>query len=468
VSSAAARAASGTPIVDALHRRRTERGPRVVAIGGGTGLSTLLRGLKVYTSNLTAIVTVADDGGSSGQLRRQLGVPPPGDFRQCIAALAEAEPLMTQLLEYRFQEGASLGGHAFGNLLLVAMQRITGSFEEGLRESSRVLNVRGRILPATLMDVTLSAELVNAEVIHGESALPHGGAAIERVFLAPAAPPAYPEALDAIHDADLVVIGPGSLYTSVLPNLLVPELTEALRTTGALRVYVTNVASQPGETDGYTLKDYLAALQRHVGELPFDYVLVNSHLVALPVAWGVTQVGPEAAAEGYGVPVVAVDVLDLSRPTRHDPRQLAERLSQLPAQTEIAILFGNEQHGLSNEELHRCHWHVQIPADAEYGVLNLAAAVQVISYELRMQWLQAGDIATVSNSWDVPLATSSEIEQLFLHLQKLLLELDFYDPDNPRQLLTRLRRLLLRSGLDRMEVNILRGILAAAMARIDH
>lgn len=151
-----------------------------------------------------------------------------------------------------------------------------------------------------------------------------------------------------------------------------------------------------------------------------------------------------------------------------DPRQLAERLSQLPAQTEIAILFGNEQHGLSNEELHRCHWHVQIPADAEYGVLNLAAAVQVISYELRMQWLQAGDIATVSNSWDVPLATSSEIEQLFLHLQKLLLELDFYDPDNPRQLLTRLRRLLLRSGLDRMEVNILRGILAAAMARIDH
>ena len=151
-----------------------------------------------------------------------------------------------------------------------------------------------------------------------------------------------------------------------------------------------------------------------------------------------------------------------------DPRQLAERLSQLPAQTEIAILFGNEQHGLSNEELHRCHWHVQIPADAEYGVLNLAAAVQVISYELRMQWLQAGDIATVSNSWDVPLATSSEIEQLFLHLQKLLLELDFYDPDNPRQLLTRLRRLLLRSGLDRMEGNILRGILAAAMARIDH
>lgn len=151
-----------------------------------------------------------------------------------------------------------------------------------------------------------------------------------------------------------------------------------------------------------------------------------------------------------------------------DPRQLAERLSQLPTQTEIAILFGNEQHGLSNEELHRCHYHVQIPADAQYGVLNLAAAVQVICYELRMQWLQAEQVATVSNAWDVPLATSSEIEQLFVHLQQLLLELDFYDPDNPRQLLTRLRRLLLRSGLDRMEVNILRGILAAAMAHIDH
>lgn len=339
--SAAARSANGTPLVDALHRRRTDRGPRIVAIGGGTGLSTLLRGLKVYTSNLTAIVTVADDGGSSGLLRQQLGVPPPGDFRQCIAALAEAEPLMTQLLEYRFSEGASLEGHAFGNLLLVAMQRITGSFEEGLRESSRVLNVRGQILPATLEDVTLSAELVNAEVVHGESALPHGGAAIHRVFLAPDAPTAYPLALQAIHDAEMVVVGPGSLYTSVLPNLLVPELMAALRTTRALRVYVSNVASQPGETDDYTLSDYLTALQQHIGRLPFDYVLVNHHLVELPPEWGVTQVGPEAAAEAYDVPIVSADLLDMSRPTRHDPALLAARLVRLYHQRRPAWLGRN-------------------------------------------------------------------------------------------------------------------------------
>ncbi len=332
---ATARVATGTPLLDALYRRRTQRGPRIVAIGGGTGLSTLLRGLKQYTANITAIVTVADDGGSSGRLRRQLGVPPPGDFRQCIAALAEAEPLMTQLFEYRFEGGDGIAGHSFGNLFIVAMQRITGSFESALRESSRVLNVAGRILPATLQDVTLSAELVNAEVVHGESAVPHGGAAIHRVFLQPEAPAAYPEAVQAILDADLLIIGPGSLYTSVLPNLLVPGLTEAIRQTGALRVYVVNVASQPGETDGYVLSDYLAALERHIGRLPVDKVLVNHHLVPLPPEWGVTQVGPDEAAARHGVPVVAADLLNLARPTRHDPARLAAQL---------VALYSSERH----------------------------------------------------------------------------------------------------------------------------
>lgn len=327
--SAAARSAPGAPIVDALYRRRAQRGPKIVAIGGGTGLSTLLRGLKTHTENLTAIVTVADDGGSSGKLRRQLGVPPPGDFRQCIAALAEAEPLMTHLLEYRFRESDALDGHSFGNLFIVAMQRITGSFELALEETSRVLNVIGRILPSTLTDVTLSAELVNAEVVHGESAVPYGGAAIDRVFLRPAAPPAFGEAVTAIHEADMVIIGPGSLYTSVLPNLLVPELTEAIRQTHAVRVYVSNVASQPGETDGYALADYLAALTRHIGPLPVDYVLVNNHLVELPVEWGVTQVGPDAAAERFAIPILQSDLLDMTRTTRHDPVKLAARLLAL-------------------------------------------------------------------------------------------------------------------------------------------
>ena len=274
-------------------------------------------------------MTVADDGGSSGRLRQQLGVPPPGDFRQCIAALAEAEPLMTQLFEYRFQNGDALAGHSFGNLFIVAMQGITGSFEVALRESSRVLNVIGRILPATLMDVTLSAELVNAEVVHGESVLPHSGAAIHRVFLQPDAPDAYPDALQAIYEADLVIIGPGSLYTSVLPNLLVPGLTQALRATHALRVYVCNVASQPGETDGYMLGDYLAALERHIGPPPVDYVVVNSHLVELPAEWGVTQVGPGPSAHRFGIPTIATDLLNIARPTRHDPTKLAARLIAL-------------------------------------------------------------------------------------------------------------------------------------------
>ncbi len=327
--SAATRTTSNTSLVDVLHRQRARRGPRIVAIGGGTGLSTLLRGLKQHTANLTAIVTVADDGGSSGRLRRQLGVLPPGDFRQCIAALAEAEPLMTELFEYRFDEGADLEGHSFGNLFIVAMQRITGSFERALEESGRVLKVAGQILPATLCDVTLSAELANATVVHGESAVPHSGEAIDHVFLLPPEPPAYPGAVQAIRDADLIIVGPGSLYTSIMPNLLVPGLTEALREARALRIYVVNVASQPGETDGYALSDYLRALQQHIGRLPVDYILVNDHLVELPAEWGVTQVGPEPAADAFAIPIVSDDLLDMNRPTRHDPAKLAARILRL-------------------------------------------------------------------------------------------------------------------------------------------
>ena len=326
---AATRTTSNTSLVDVLHRQRARRGPRIVAIGGGTGLSTLLRGLKQHTSNLTAIVTVADDGGSSGRLRRQLGVLPPGDFRQCIAALAEAEPLMTELFEYRFDEGAELEGHSFGNLFIAAMQRITGSFEKALEESGRVLKVAGQILPATLCDVTLSAELANATVVHGESAVPHSGEAIDHVFLLPPDPPAYPDAVAAIHAANLIVIGPGSLYTSVMPNLLVPGLAEALREAHAMRIYVVNVASQPGETDGYVLSDYLRALQQHIGRLPIDCVLVNGRLVDLPPEWGVTQVGPEQGAAVFGIPIVSADLLDTNRTTRHDPAKLAAQLLRL-------------------------------------------------------------------------------------------------------------------------------------------
>lgn len=309
-------------------RRRGQSGPKIVAVGGGTGLSTLLRGLKTHTSNLTAIVTVADDGGSSGRLRRSLHVPPPGDFRQCIAALADTEPLMQSLFEYRFGDGGELGGHAFGNLFIVAMTGITGSFVGALQASSRVLKVAGRIVPSTLAHVTLYAELEDDRVMTGESAVPKGSAPIRRVFLEPAAPAAYPEAVRAILEADLVVLGPGSLYTSVLPNLLVPQIAAALAATKAPVLYVANVATQPGETDGYSLAEHVAALRRHAGPDVVDLVLANDNLRAapFPASWHATPVAPALALNGDGPPprLVAADVVSAAQPTRHDPAKLAE------------------------------------------------------------------------------------------------------------------------------------------------
>ena len=318
-------------LADIVYRHRSRhRGPKIVAIGGGTGLSTLLRGLKEHTANLTAIVTVADDGGSSGRLRRRLGVLPPGDFRQCLTALAEAEPLMSQLFEYRFSEESGLDGHSFGNLFIVAMSGITGNFEGALSGSSQVLAVRGRILPSTLQNVVLSAELVNEAIVHGESQVPHGGAAIQRVFLRPSDALAYPDAVSAILEADLIVVGPGSLYTSVLPNLLVGDITKAIRASRALKVYICNVATQPGETDGYTLGDHIRAIYRHVGDGLFHCVLANDHFTPfIPPQWGVSAVRLDDLLPNSGLRVVAANVVDEARPTRHDPRKLARSLLQL-------------------------------------------------------------------------------------------------------------------------------------------
>src|SRR5256884_1819490 len=234
--------------------RFLQKGPRVVALGGGTGLSTMLRGLKKYTGNLTAIVTVADDGGSSGKLRAEYRILPPGDFRQCITALADVEPLMTTLFQHRFKEG-SLNGHSFGNLFIMAMAEITGDFEHAIRESGRVLAVRGQIVPSTLRDVTLMAEMDSGETRGGESDIPppHGhrvNATLKRVFLGPE-PTINPEAEEAILNAEMIIIGPGSLYTSILPNLIVDGMAEALKASPAIKVYVCNVATQPGGTDAF-------------------------------------------------------------------------------------------------------------------------------------------------------------------------------------------------------------------------
>lgn len=314
-------------LVDRVYRHHMlRRGPKIVAIGGGTGLSTLLRGLKQYTGNLTAIVTMADDGGSSGRLRRELGVPPPGDFRQCLAALADAEPLMSRLLQHRFTEGMGLGGHSFGNLFIVAMAEVTGTFERAIRESCRVLAVRGQVLPSTLADVTLCAEFEGDEHIAGESRIGEVGKPIRRAYLRPEHPPAYPEAVRAVLDADLIVIGPGSLYTSILPNLLVQEIAGAVKASSALKVYVCNVATQRGETENYRVVDHVQALERQLGEGLFQYVVVNSNLPArTPEVQPVVLSGEEA--ERYHV--VEADVADSQHPRMHQPLKLAQALMRL-------------------------------------------------------------------------------------------------------------------------------------------
>ena len=307
--------------------RQLARGPRVVAIGGGTGLSSLLRGIKRYTGNIVAIVTVADDGGSSGRLRKEYRVLPPGDFRQCLVALAETEPLMTDLFSHRFSGEGSLAGHSFGNLFIAAMTEITGDFEHAVRESGKVLAVRGQIVPSTLTDVVLCAT-AGEELRVGESKVPHGDERIDRVFLEPAAPPINPEAEAAILDAELIIIGPGSLYTSILPNLLVEGMVEALRATPAVKIYVCNVASQPGETTGFAVSEHLAAIEAHIGGNIFDYVIVNSNLSPpLPqsaLAAGVARITFDRdRASQKPVHYILADVVSQRISSHHDPEKLA-------------------------------------------------------------------------------------------------------------------------------------------------
>jgi uncharacterized cofD-like protein len=255
-----------------LNHRRLNRGPRIVVVGGGTGL----RGLKTYSANITAIVTVADDGGSSGRLRREMGVQPPGDIRNCLTALASEEKLLTELFRYRFETGDGLAGHSFGNLFLSAMTAITGDFELAIAASSRVLAVRGEVLPATLSDVRLWAEMEDGRRIEGESNIPEARGRIVKLGCTPENPPALPSVIEAIRTADYIIIGPGSLYTSVIPNLLVPEIAEAIEKREVPRIYVCNVMTQPGETDNHSVGDHIRAIDQACGRALFDAVLVQS------------------------------------------------------------------------------------------------------------------------------------------------------------------------------------------------
>jgi uncharacterized cofD-like protein len=322
----------GDTVVETLSRhRRRERGPRIAAIGGGHGLSNLLRGLKNYTFNITAIVTVADDGGSSGLLRREMGILPPGDIRNCLAALSNDEAFMSQLFQYRFPDGG-LGGHSFGNLFISALAEITGSFEEAVAESGRVLAVHGQVLPSTLREVSLLADIrlrdPAGEVrIEGESSIPKAAGKVRHVWLEPSSPPAFPESIRALLSADLIVIGPGSLYTSLLPNLLVPDLADAIRASRALKVYVCNLATQNGETDGYSTGDHLRALEEHCGDGLFDVILANDHYNGkLPenLDWVKTE---DELRDDYMVR--RADLIDEEYPWRHDPLKLSQVLMDL-------------------------------------------------------------------------------------------------------------------------------------------
>jgi uncharacterized cofD-like protein len=322
------------PLVELVYQKRSlARGPRIVAIGGGTGLSTLLRGLKEYSSNITAVVTVADDGGSSGKLRQELGVPPVGDIRNCIAALADAEPTMTSLMQYRFPASDAepgLAGHAFGNLLIAAMADITGDFEEGVRQANRVLAVRGQVLPVAPVALSLNAELADGSHLVGQSQIMRSRG-IRRVWLSPVDVEACPEAVEAIRSADLIVMGPGSLYTSILPSLLVPGIRSAVESARGLRVFVANVATQVGETEGYTLSEHVAALSAHeVGQL-VDVVLANDdHTARVPEGYPAEPVRIDLPASGGAWPQLALAALvDPEHAHRHHPQRLAQALLEL-------------------------------------------------------------------------------------------------------------------------------------------
>lgn len=325
-------------------RRFLGRGPKVVAVGGGTGIPTLLRGLKHYTANITAVVTVADDGGSSGRLRTEFGILPPGDIRNCLVALADTETLMERLFQHRFTNGDGLTGHPFGNLLILAMTETTGNFYDAVRASSQILAIRGRVMPATLDQVVLKAQLESGGIVVGESLIGRSPSPIRRLYLERVAPEPdgskeiqpLTDALHALEQADIIVLGPGSLYTSILPNLLVPGVADAVRRSRALKVYVCNVMTQPGETDQYTVSQHIQALIDHAGYGIINTCLVNSQPISEPLLKKYLEqhaipVRIDAKeSQRLGVEVVRAALLDDNQEyVRHDPDKLAREISQL-------------------------------------------------------------------------------------------------------------------------------------------
>jgi uncharacterized cofD-like protein len=321
-------------IVDILYQRKhLSRGPRIVAIGGGTGLSVLLMGLKEYTSNITAIVTVADSGGSSGRLRQEFDILPPGDIRNCLVALADAPALMRDLFQFRFETSSDLSGHSFGNLFITVMTRLTGDFEKAIKETSKVLALRGRVIPSTLDSVMLVARHKDGTTTVGEDKIPKSLRAIDRLSLDPAFPQATPDAIKAIQEAQIVIFGPGSLYTSIIPNLLIKEITEAVHAAGAIKIYVCNMMTQPGETDGYSAFDHVKTLIDHSHPRIIDYCIVNTGEVPGETLKRYAQqnsyivVNDRRKIENMGYRVIEDDFGIIEEGViRHDPEKLAKMI----------------------------------------------------------------------------------------------------------------------------------------------
>jgi uncharacterized cofD-like protein len=324
--------------VKVVHERaRLKRGPRVVVVGGGTGLSNLLGGLKQYTSNLTAVVTVADDGGSSGMLRKDFGVLPPGDIRNCLVALSTQEEVLKKLFQYRFKSQSSLKGHNFGNLFITAMTEITGDFGRAVEESSRVLATRGTVLPVSFDTVTLQARLKNGKVVTGESAIGHSPTPIAQLLLKERKVRPNPEALKAILEADAIVLGPGSLFTSVLPNLLIPQVAENIALSRATKIYVCNVMTQPGETDHFTVSDHVRTLFQHTAPDFVHYVVVNHEPIPHRLLDKYARSGQEPVmvdqeeVEALGPRLVKANLLHQEDFVRHHPEKLGKTLMKLLA-----------------------------------------------------------------------------------------------------------------------------------------
>ncbi|MFA5388359.1 MAG: gluconeogenesis factor YvcK family protein [Candidatus Omnitrophota bacterium] len=327
-------------LVDIMyHYRQLEKGPKIVVIGGGTGLSTILHGLKEQTSNITAIVTVADDGGSSGRLREQFDILPPGDIRNCLVALADAEPLMRELFQFRFGDGSELKGHSFGNLFITAMCKVTGDFEKAIKESSKVLAIRGRVIPSTFEKVKLVAEYVNGQKTVGETKIGKQNAPIKKVYLDPLHCKASGESFEAIAEADIIVLGPGSLYTSVIPNLLVDGIAEKIALSRAQKVYVCNVMTQAGETDNYTAFDHMNALITHTRPDIINYCIVNTGKVLKELlkkyeeegAYPVVADSDKIIENGYNV--IEGDVVNIQNYVRHDAKKLSKIIIDLTLKT---------------------------------------------------------------------------------------------------------------------------------------